>query len=339
MTTNQIAATIKHQLPTFRPVGSNKNENITYTLKEILADTSIPPKHIVEKGILVPGGITLIHGKPKTRKSFLAIQLGLHLACGTPWLGFKVSKPQKALYIQAELSYHALRGRLHEMSRKLRLGKDTSKLIVSDCIHKNIDNPDEYSALRRMIINSKAEVIIIDPLVYFHGKSENSNDEMGKVMSCLRSLVNETSTALVLVHHDGKTNDYSGGDSSRGASAIFGAVDTDIQISKETTKGSSIPHQKLNFSMRHSKTPDTKNIYFDDETLTFSENHITSDEVKLLQVVVDHPLSDRPTITLKLQEVLQCGKSKAYELIRASLASETLLVNDAGLIVLPIPEF
>jgi hypothetical protein len=339
MQNTQTSESVEKQTQPMAPCSEMGYGKFTFTLRELLADTSTPPGHIVEGGILVPGGITLIHGKPKTRKSFLAIQLGMHLAGGTPWLGFKIPQPKRVLYVQAELTYHAMRSRVYQMSARLMEGKNTSNLMVTERFQKRIDNPDEYNSIKKMIEGVNVDVIIIDPLVYFHGSSENSNDEMGKVMSSFRSLVDETGTSLVLVHHDGKSFELSGGDASRGASAIFGAVDTDVHIGTESSKGPYHTHQELSFSMRHSRTPDPRKIYFDDNSLTFCENHFTTDEAKLLQIVLDARYSDRQTLAKKVEEVLGCKKSKAYSLIKESIESQTIFVNDAGLITIPDSEF
>jgi hypothetical protein len=310
----------------------------TYKLDEILSDQTTAPKHIVERGILVPGGITLLHGKPKTRKSFLAIQLGMNIASGSPFLGFNIPQKKNVLIIQAELNFYAIKGRVQKMILNKMMGGAHRNLTITDCLSEHVDNDEQYAKLKSMILREKAEVVIIDPLVFFHGSSENSNDEMGNVMSRFRSLVVETGISLILVHHDGKSFDLKGGDSSRGASSIFGAVDTDISIGT-ATKGKTHPiHQWLNFSMRHSRTPDSFRIYFDDESLTFSTTHVTSDLAKLLQVVSDHPSAGKKYLVTKTEEAIGCGKSKAYSLIKGAIASGDIELDEAGNINIPNSE-
>jgi hypothetical protein len=314
-------------------------KKITYKLDEILSDQTTAPKHIVERGILVPGGITLLHGKPKTRKSFLAIQLGMNIASGTPFLGFNISQKKNVLIIQAELNFFAIKGRLQKMILNKMMGGTHKNLAITDCLSEHIDNDDQYAKLKSLILRERAEVVIIDPLVFFHGSSENSNDEMGTVMSRFRSLVVETGISLVLVHHDGKSFDLKGGDAGRGASAIYGAVDTDISIGAEIAKKSQPACQLLNFSMRHSRTPDTLKIYFDNESLTFSRTHVASGLAKLLQIVCDNPGSDKQNLVLKIQESFGCGKSKAYSLIKGAIASGDIEMDDSENIIIPNSEF
>jgi hypothetical protein len=76
----------------------------------------------------------------------------------------------------------------------------------------------------------KIDLLILDPLINFHGCSENSNDEMGQVADLIRRIGWEAGCAVLLIHHSRKRDKATGAgmqgdeESSRGAKAITDAA-------------------------------------------------------------------------------------------------------------------
>ena len=79
---------------------------------ELLNDDSKPPKPIIDNGVLIDGTLLLLIGPPKSKKTFLTMNLALSIASGSDFSGFKVPKPKKVLYLLAEGGYYATRDRL-----------------------------------------------------------------------------------------------------------------------------------------------------------------------------------------------------------------------------------
>lgn len=86
-----------------------------------LLTLDLPPVRWVIEGLL-PAGLSVIGGKPKVGKSWLALQLGLAVVRGEPFLGFSVAKGQ-ALYLALEDSNQRLQSRLQRLLDKKRCPK------------------------------------------------------------------------------------------------------------------------------------------------------------------------------------------------------------------------
>lgn len=63
----------------------------SYSVAEMLDMPDVPQPYLVE-GILYDRGKTVLVGKPKSGKSWLALKIGMSVSSGEPLLGFKVSQ-------------------------------------------------------------------------------------------------------------------------------------------------------------------------------------------------------------------------------------------------------
>ena len=307
-----------------------------YSARELNDDNSVRPKDVISGGLLVPNGITLLHGKAKAGKTYLAMQMGLNIASATPWLGNEIAKRKKVFYLQAELPYYPMRDRVKTMLLNYEHPSAKENFQMSEPRKLDICDEDDYKILNEIITQEGYKVVIIDPLVYFHEKNENSNDEMSSVMSRFRDLVNETDISLIIIHHDGKGGEMTGGDASRGASAIFGAVDSDIRLlSPKTPKGGGAKYQNMECSLRHAASPEPKHLYFSEETLLFSTEHATNDISKLKKIIARQPSTTKSELIKAVMESLECGKSKAYALIGSATQNRSISVSPEGIVSVP----
>jgi hypothetical protein len=79
------------------------------TLDELL-QKSLPPLRWIVPG-LIPEGVTLLAGRPKSGKSYLALQIAVALGEGAPVLGEIACEPCEVLYIALEDGERRLQGR------------------------------------------------------------------------------------------------------------------------------------------------------------------------------------------------------------------------------------
>jgi hypothetical protein len=152
-----------------------------------------------------------------------------------------------------------------------------------------LDNKTECEELLKMIDKLKPDVVVIDPLVKFHTKDENSAQEMSQVLNVIRNLIDDKKVSVILVHHMGKSGDSG----ARGSSAILGEYDSYAQIEKGKGK------QKLKYDFRHSETPDPVEIKFNPETFWFERDKATNPLILILQ---QHGEMERKTLAEKLVE-------------------------------------
>ncbi len=133
---------------------------VTIDASELLK-LDLPPVRWVVDGLL-PAGLAVIGGKPKVGKSWLALQLGLAVVRGEPFLGFSVAKGQ-ALYLALEDSNSRLQSRL----QRLLGGKACPKGLVTTLEWPRFDEQglaaldaylDEHPDCKLVIVDVLAKV-------------------------------------------------------------------------------------------------------------------------------------------------------------------------------------
>ena len=72
------------------------------------------------------------------------------------------------------------------------------------------------------------DVLMLDPLIKFHGVNENSASQMSDVLGKIRTIMAELKLSVIIVHHTGKVASRGG----RGSSVIVGDYDSCIEICK-----------------------------------------------------------------------------------------------------------
>ena len=224
-------------------------------LNELLSDDSSPPKPVIDNGVLLDGTLLLLIGPPKSKKTFLTMNLALSIASGSDFSGFKVPKPKKVLYLLAEGGYYATRDRLKKMAKD-----KNQNLFVGFPNYLPVNTEDGYHFLYSLVKEVNPDVLILDPLIKFHDVDENSASQMSDVLGKIRTMMAELKLSVILVHHTGKVASRDG----RGSSVIVGDYDSCIEICKSDNGNVS-----LKFDMRHVETPPTKKIRFNPDTFWF----------------------------------------------------------------------
>ena len=178
-------------------------------------------KHLVEENALV-----MMFGKPGAAKSFLGLDLAMHLANGQPWHGIKVN-PTSVVYVVAE-GGKGIRKRLKAfMAEHPSMTLDKMSFLL-EALH--LDTPAQLERLLNEIraLPTKPGLIVLDTFARCFSGDENNTAEMGKAVRTLEAFRQDLGGATVLlVHHMTKN-----GTTYRGSSALEGAVDTMIEVSK-----------------------------------------------------------------------------------------------------------
>lgn len=172
----------------------------------------------------------LIFGDPSSGKSFLAIWMALAVACGTDWMG-AMAKPGVAVYFAGE-GRQGIQRRMAAWRKYHNIVIPENRLWVSD---KRIEfTPKamrEVSDELKRIEDIHGLPILcstVDTLARHIQRDgdENSARDMGGFINVCDALRDKFGMAMVVVHHSGKMNK----DTSRGSSAIRGAMDWEIKI-------------------------------------------------------------------------------------------------------------
>ena len=198
-----------------RPVDDSDAFISIYDAAAMLADDSPAPADWIGPHLLDPGGMLVLGGPPKVGKSDFLLSLLAHLAAGLPFLGMLPPRPLRVFYLQSEIRYHYLRGRLKALrlpAAALATVGDNLKLTAQLRMILNDAGLEKViRSMRRKYGNELPDIIVIDPIRNLfdggeHG-GENDNNAMlfflQQRVETLRDAIN-AEAGLVLVHHTRK---------------------------------------------------------------------------------------------------------------------------------------
>lgn len=189
-----------------------------------------PPKSsYLIKSILPATGLGQVFGSSNVGKSFLLIDLAMHLASGRPWRGLRTKKVP-VLYIVAE-GMAGLSARMKAWT--LRYGAIPDLLIVRPySAQLTVQGAAEALAERIQNLIYPPQFIILDTLAANFGPGdENSAEDMAAAMNGLRALAGDW--LALCAHHSGHADKTR----SRGHSSLYAALDVEIQVERPDPKG------------------------------------------------------------------------------------------------------
>lgn len=202
---------------------TRKRESKTFVLTPLQDLLAEPPENMawVAEGLLPGGGLSMLCAKPKVGKSTLARNLALCVARGDGFFGRTVQ--------QGEVMYFALEEKRSEVAdhfRRMGAAGEPILIHVGSAPQKAMT---EFSALLR---ERRPTLAIVDPgLKLIRLKDASDYAEVTAALEPLLDLARETGTHILVTHHLGKM-DRDNGDAVLGSTALFGSVDTLLEMRK-----------------------------------------------------------------------------------------------------------
>jgi len=204
---------------------------------ESYRDRSRYPDFLIEPSVLGPGDTGLWFGPPKSYKTMSTMAMSRQFAQGRGWHGMEATRPLTMVHLNFEMRKDRMRERQHlTWHAKEELDRIDHNYFYSKRYGKRLSQ-DVYKDLVTRAegeIPGHIDVLIVDPAVnFFPGDNENDNVEVSKFLNGLRVLakgMGSEDTALVLVHHTGKTQYDNPFQEIRGASAFRGAYDSALHL-------------------------------------------------------------------------------------------------------------
>ena len=194
--------------------------------------------------------VGIVGGEPKCCKSFLALDLAVAVASGTPALRrFPVASPGRVLLYAAEDALHIVRARLEGIctAADCRLQDLDIQVITAPSVR--LDLPADRDALERTVADLKPKLLILDPFVRLHRIDENSSGEVAPLLAYLRELQRRHALAVLLVHHAKKTAGHiRAGQALRGSSEFHAWGDSNLYLRRE-------PSGQLTLTVEHRAAP------------------------------------------------------------------------------------
>jgi hypothetical protein len=203
------------------------------------------------EGLWTSQAVGILGGQPKCGKTWLALDMTVSVASGSPCLGaFPVHSRGPVLLYAAEDSGAALRARLETLARNRGLDFDRLDVRVITADSLRLDLPVDQSRLEDTIMLHRPVLLVLDPLVRVHMIDENVSAQMAALLGYFRTLQRKTGVAVALVHHARKANVSPGagaGYSLRGSSDLYAWLDSFLYLRKN--------RDQLTLSAEHRAAP------------------------------------------------------------------------------------
>ena len=184
------------------------------------------------EGLWSAEAVGIVGGEPKCCKSFLALDMAVAVASGTPCLRrFPTVQRGRVLLFAAEDSSSVVRERLAGIAVAAGVALEALDIhvIVAPVVRLDVELDqrrleDTVSALRPVLL-------VLDPFVRLHRIDENVSAEVAPLLDFLRGLQRRHRVAVVLVHHARKGAAHlRAGQALRGSSELHAWGDSNLYL-------------------------------------------------------------------------------------------------------------
>jgi hypothetical protein len=202
-----------------------------------------PPVRYVVSGLFPLPSLSIVYGAPGTLKSMILLEMCACVAAGRPWLPpmpgrhdvvARKTMKNPVLWCDFDNGTRRTHERVEAVARGHNLPMDVPLSYVtmpSPWLDLNADARD----LRESIQDVGAKLVVIDNLGVVSGGADENSIDMIHVLKNCRSVAEKAGAAVVLIHHQRKSNGFNGraGESLRGHSSILAAIDLALLIERE----------------------------------------------------------------------------------------------------------
>ena len=191
-----------------------------------------PPIHFVIRGYVVEG-LTILAGKPKLGKSWLALDWALATACGGVSCGAIDCEPGDVLYAALEDNKRRLQRRLRQL---LPNGSWPAKLDLLTSL-KRLNEGGLDDLAHWADIAERPRLIVIDTFACVRparSSKDNSYDTDYAALSPLQIFAGERNLAVVVVHHVRKMDSDDPLDTVSGTTGLTGAADSILVLNRDS---------------------------------------------------------------------------------------------------------
>nr|WTB30306.1 helicase RepA family protein [Streptomyces sp. NBC_00830] len=192
---------------------------------------------------------TMIYGRPKAGKSYLALSAAMALAEGSDWLGCPSQLSSVLLWALDPGQEEETRQRFDDAE-----GGTDSLLSITSVRPEDAD--EWWELFTEALLESGTDVLVVDNLSALLGRGSYNNDaDVRPALGRLQGLL-DVGIAVVLVHHSGKFNEETGSQKSpMGSTAIeawarqFIRVESDGELRVSTVYGNNVPETTMAIAM------------------------------------------------------------------------------------------
>ena len=226
----------------------SRASEIETRLVSLSAIEAVLTSNYMVKGWLDRNCLSMLYGPSNAGKTFVALDIAMHIASGKPWRGLRVNGGP-VLYIAAE-GGAGIRNRLAAIKRDRPDMSDAPFTLLP--IGLDLHAQGDALAVCEIIPDADPALVVIDTLARSMGAGDENTakDAAMFVRNC--DLIREATGAHVMViHHTGKDEDRG----ARGSSALRAAVDNELHVTSEweiisKKQRDQAPPEALHFKLR-----------------------------------------------------------------------------------------
>lgn len=222
-----------------------------------LAQRSEEQRWLIE-GLWSAEAVGIVGGEPKCCKSFLALDMAVAIAAGTPCLRrFPVVARGPVLLFAAEDSLSVVRQRLSGIATAAATTLDALPIHVITAPVVRLDIDLDRTRLEETVRALAPSLLVLDPFVRLHRVDENVSADVAPLLDFLRGLQRRYKVAVVLVHHARKgANHLRGGQALRGSSELHAWGDSNLYLRRDADA-------QLSLSIEHRAAPSVDGLRLD----------------------------------------------------------------------------
>lgn len=206
------------------------------------------------EGLWAQEAVGIVGGEPKCCKSFLALDMAVAVASGTPCLRhFPVPRAGRVLLFAAEDALHVVRQRLDGICLAAGTSLVEIDVQVITAPSVRLDLEQDRKALIETVDELQPQLLILDPFVRLHRVDENVSGEVAPLLAFLRDLQRRFHLAVVLVHHARKgAGKERAGQALRGSSEFHAWGDSNLYLRRR--------EEQLFLAIEHRAAPSRSGI-------------------------------------------------------------------------------
>jgi hypothetical protein len=188
------------------------------------------------EGLWSAEAVGIVGGEPKCCKSFLALDMAVAVASGTPCLRrFPTLRRGRVLLFAAEDSLAVVRQRLVGIAAATNTTLDALDIHVIVAPVVRLDIELDRTRLEDTVRVLRPALLVLDPFVRLHRIDENASAEVAPLLDFLRGLQRRYQVAVVLVHHSRKGAAHlRAGQALRGSSELHAWGDSNLYLRRNS---------------------------------------------------------------------------------------------------------
>ena len=212
-------------------------------------------------GLWSEEAVGIVGGEPKCCKSFLALDMAVSVASGTPCLRrFPVTHAGRVLLYAAEDALHVVRRRLEGICAAAAVALSDLDVQVITAPTVRLDLEADRASLDETVAKLRPRLLVLDPFVRLHRVDENASGEVAPLLAYLREMQRRHGVAVAVVHHAKKGGgNVRAGQALRGSSEFHAWGDSnlylrrhgdDLTLTVEHRAAASVPAVALDLAQR-----------------------------------------------------------------------------------------